>query len=322
MNMLPLPSLFEMRIFFIGARVVGYRCLKALLEAGYNIIGLLTLDEMKMEETTAFHPFDDLIEQYHLMNTRKFVDLNSKNQTDWISRLSPHLGIVVGVSQLVPHEILRIPPFGFIGMHPTLLPEGRGRAPIPWALIKGLEKTGVTLFWCESSADAGDIIAQKEVHIYYEDVSATLGKRTDDVAIQLIIENLPKIADDTVERRPQDERLATFWPLRRPADGIINWHNTRRELYNWIRGLTHPYPGAFTYLRGRKVFVFGGRESYDKHVGVPGEVLAVLPEGVLVATGKGNILLTRIQWEDSLEQDAVEAGLKPGDRLGHWECRG
>jgi len=304
-----------MRIIYIGARVVGYRCLEALLRAGANVVGLLTLDERKADITTAFQSFNDLTAQ-HGLNVCKFSNLKAPNLVSWVRSLRPNLGIVIGVSQLVDSEILQIPPLGFIGMHPTLLPEGRGRAPIPWALIKGLTKTGVSLFYCDPEADTGDLIAQEEVPVYYEDVSSTLGARTDDVAIRLLTESLPKLAAGTAPRIPQDDSRATVWLRRRPEDGVIEWSRTRRELYNFVRALTHPYPGAFTTLDGRQLWVWEARESWDERTGQSGQVLAILPHGVLLATGSGNILLTRVQWESNKEVDAKNAGLEIGDRLG------
>jgi len=302
----------EMRILYVGARVVGYRVLEALLQAGANVVGLLTLDESKQQVTTAFCHFDDLIER-HQLNVRKFTNLKDPLLTEWVRQQRPDLGIVVGVSQLIDELMLAVPSRGFIGMHPTLLPEGRGRAPISWALIKGLEKTGATLFYCDPQADTGDLLAQREVPIYYEDISSTLGSRTDDAEIELFLENLPQLAAGTAARIHQDERRATNWPQRRPEDGLIDWRKSGRQLYDWVRALTHPYPGAFTYRNGRQLFVWAARESCDQRRGKPGEILAVLPQGVLVATGSGALLLNRVAWQDSVEISAVEAGLQVGD---------
>jgi methionyl-tRNA formyltransferase len=305
----------EMRLVVLGARVVGHQCLAALLSRQANVVGLLTLDESMADLTTAFQSFDDLIARYRV-NCRKFTNLKDPDLVSWIQDLQPHLGIVVGVSQLIPPEILRLPQLGFIGLHPTLLPQGRGRAPIPWALIKGLTRTGVSWFYCEPGADTGDLLAQAEVPVYYEDVSASLGARTDEMAIRLLLESLPGLAAGQAPRLVQDESNATEWPRRRPEDGLMDWDRTRGELYNWVRALTHPYPGAFTLVASRRLFIWNARESADERTGHPGEVLAVLPHGVLVATGVGNLLLTRVQWEDDAEVDAAQAGLQMGQRLG------
>lgn len=302
------------RVIFIGARIVGYRCLHALLDANINIVGAVTLDDKKKDVTTAFKTFSDLFESYTVPN-KVFTKLNSPEIASWIRFRKPTLGIVVGVSQLISKDILEIPKMGFIGMHPTFLPEGRGRAPIPWALIKGMKSTGVSLFYCDAAADTGDILNQRRVPIYYEDTALTLGSRTDDIAIELLLENLPKLADGTAERIKQEESKATYWAKRTPEDGKINWGLRTREIFDWIRGLTHPYPGAFGILQGKKIYIWGARESLDERFGKPGEVIAILPSSVLVATGEGNILLTKLQFEGASEIDADKSELKISDQF-------
>ncbi|MBI3463401.1 MAG: methionyl-tRNA formyltransferase [Planctomycetes bacterium] len=310
-----LPAISRLRTVYIGARVVGYRCLRALLQAGANIVRLLSLDDQMAEATTAFRSFDDLIAEYKL-SSRKFRRLNTPDLIPWVCEAEADLGIVIGVSQLVPLKLLQQPRLGFIGMHPTLLPQGRGRAPIPWALIKGLTKTGVSLFYCDAGADTGDLVAQAEVPIYYHDTSATLGARTDDFAIELLLESLTKLGAGTAARISQDEGRATVWPRRRPEDGVIDWARSQRELYDWVRALTHPYPGAFTYCRDRRLWIWAASESYDGRSGEPGEVLENRPQGVLVATGNGNLLVTLAQLEHLDESPATRVGLRCGERLG------
>jgi methionyl-tRNA formyltransferase len=294
---------------------VGRRCLEALLAVRAPIAGLLTLDPSKADQTTSFAGFDDLAAA-HGLPARTFRALDGGEHLAWARERAPELGVVVGVSQLIGPELLRVPSLGFLGFHPTLLPEGRGRAPIPWALIKGLRRTGASLFWCEQGADQGDLAAQAEVPIYYEDVSETLGARTDAASIRLLLGLLPRIAAGERPRQPQDDTRATVWPRRRPEDGRIAWGQGPRALYDFVRALTHPYPGAFTLRAGRKLFVWAARESLDERRGAPGEVLAVVPQGVLVACADGAVLLTRLQWEGGPEDGAARLGLAAGDRLG------
>ena len=304
----------DLRILYIGARIVGHRCLKALLEAGAHIAGLLYLDESKAGVTTAFCSFDDLIETYRLPSM-PFTTLHDPAVLAWAAERRAEVGMVVGVSQLIGPELLTLPRQGFIGMHPTLLPEGRGRAPIPWAIIKGLKRTGVSLFWCDPGADTGDLLSQTEIPIYYEDTSALLGERADLAAARLLVESLPSLASGTAQRLPQDESRATVWARRRPEDGLIDWCGSARQVYDWVRALSSPYPGAFTYRAGRKLWVWEVRESRDQRKGAPGEILANLPHGTLVATGEGNVLLTRVQWDGEYDAGTGENGLEPGSRF-------
>lgn len=303
------------RILYVGARIVGHRCLQALLEASANIVGVLYLDESKAGVTVAHCDFDDLIRDYQL-NARPFTSLHDPEILSWTQACRPDVGMVVGVSQLVGETLLAVPELGFIGMHPTMLPEGRGRAPIPWTLIKGLQQTGVSLFWCDAEADTGELLSQARIPVHYEDTAAILGARTDEVAARLLVESLPLLAGGQPPRIPQEDGKATVWPRRRPEDGVIDWSLPKRQLYDWVRALAHPYPGAFSFSGDRKLFIWACRESFDNRTAAPGTVLEILPHGVLVACGDGAVLLTRLQWDDDVEVTASQAGLIPGDCLG------
>ena len=304
-----------LRVVYVGARVVGRECLEALLAAQVDIVGLLYLDDALADSTVAHTSYAELVEAFNL-NARAFRSLRDPALVDWLKALHPDVGIVVGVSQLLDDQMLAVPRLGFVGMHPTLLPEGRGRAPIPWALIKGLRQTGVSLFWCEPGADTGPLLAQRAVPVYYEDTASILGARTDRVAAELLVHAMAELARGEVMRIPQDESYASSWPKRRPEDGLIDWSCSSRQLYDWVRALTQPYPGAFTFAAGRKLLVWACRESHDLRRGGPGAVIDVLPHGVLVACGEGSLLLTRLQWEGEAEEVATEIGLSSADELG------
>jgi len=285
-----------MRIFFIGARVVGYDTLKALLENNFEIAGCLILDDSKKNITVAHKSFDDIITEFGLV-AKKYTSLNDYKYIGWLESLKVDIGLVIGVSNLIPKELLDIPKMGFIGMHPTLLPVGRGRAPIPWTIIKGLEESGTTIFKCDDNADTGKIIAQKKYPVYYEDTCSTLGKRSDDAVISLLLEYLPKYYNGDINLKTQDESKATYWEKRSPKDGKIDWSQSSKEIYNWIRALTKPYPGAFTYHNGIKIKIWKSKESKDLRNGLPGQIISEVPDGLLVSTGRGNIVLTKIENE-------------------------
>ncbi len=307
----------------IAARVVGHRCLEAILESGAEVCALLFLDDVKAGVTVAHSPFDDLIGKYQLQ-AQAFATLKGDQgarHLEFARQAAPDLGIVVGVSELVPDELLVLPPNGFIGMHPTLLPKGRGRAPIPWALIHDLKETGVTLFYAESGADTGDILAQAKVPIFDTDTAPVLGACTDDVACRLFVENLPKLAAGTAPRLRQNDAEATNWPRRRPEDGVIDWRKDARALYNWVRALTRPYPGAFTFVNGRKLTVWAAAESRAPCKSAPGEVIGVEGDAVLVATANGALAFTDVQWDGEAPCAPRLAGLVPGMMLGSADER-
>jgi methionyl-tRNA formyltransferase len=286
-----------MRIFFVGARVVGHNTLQALLLNGIDVVGALILDDKRKDVTVAHKNFDDLITK-HSLNAKTYTTLGKQEYVTWMQELKVDIGLVIGVSNLIPSTLLEIPRLGFIGMHPTLLPLGRGRAPIPWTIIKDLKESGTTLFICDPEADTGKILAQKSYPVHYEDTCETLGKRSDDAVIELLIDALPKYYAGELVPYLQDESKATHWGKRTPDDGVIDWSKSSKEIYNWIRALTHPYPGAFTFYKGEKVMVWRATENVDQRIGEPGEILDVIETGILISTGNGNILVTEFQGVD------------------------
>src|SRR5206468_11110387 len=142
---------------------------------------------------------------------------------------------VVGWSQLVRQPFIAGAREGVFGMHPTLLPRHRGRAPIPWAILSGLARTGVTLFEIvDETADSGSIVGQAVVEIGPEETAATLFDRLAAAHVDLVLEYVPQLVARTAPRTPQDARRASAWPRRTPADGIIDWETRARYLHDWV----------------------------------------------------------------------------------------
>jgi methionyl-tRNA formyltransferase len=168
----------------------------------------------------------------------------------------PELILVLGWYFKVPREIRELAERGCLGIHASLLPKYRGGAPIPWAIIQGETRTGVTLFHLDDELDAGDVVAQSAFAIEADDTCATVYAKAEAASIDILKQTLPALADGTAPRRPQDSAEATWFPQRRPEDGLIDWSWDARRLRNFIRAQTHPYPGAFYYQGGEKVTVW------------------------------------------------------------------
>jgi methionyl-tRNA formyltransferase len=175
---------------------------------------------------------------------------------------------------------------------------------VNWVLIHGETETGVTLHYMEEKPDKGDIVAQRAVPIASEDTALTLFARMTAAAGELLEEIYPALRAGTAPRISQDQHLASYFGGRRPEDGLIHWQQGAREIYNLVRAVTHPYPGAFTYFGGRKLFIWRGQPLAARpHAGYEtGQILACMPgEGLLVATGHGQFLITQAQWEGEPE---------------------
>jgi len=179
-----------LRVIFIGVVNVGWHCLKALLEAKANVVGIFTADKQKMVEISGMHPdyfseFDDLAQEWGVP-LYKVDNVSVPLDVEKMKGLKPDLIFCIGWPQIVRKEILQPPPCGCIGIHPTLLPERRGGAPINWCLIDGLSKSGVTLFYFDEGIDSGDIIAQQEFELTLEDTAKTVLDKVNSISMQLI----------------------------------------------------------------------------------------------------------------------------------------
>jgi methionyl-tRNA formyltransferase len=298
-----------MRTVWVSFDTIGRECLEAAAGAGAEIVGIVTLPGPVDPNRSGQCSFDDVAERQGAVLVET-DDVNAATTVDAVRALEPELVFVVGWSQLVREPFIALAPEGVFGMHPTLLPRHRGRAPIPWAILSGLARTGVTLFEIiDATADSGAIVGQVAVEIAPDDTATTLFERIAAAHVDLIREYVPQLVARAAPRIPQDPTRASSWPKRTPADGIIDWETRAPYLYDWVRAQTRPYPGAFTYAGDEKVVVWRARPVDVEHAGAAaGTIVAERPEGPVVACGEGALLL------EEIETGAPE--LNVGTRLG------
>ena len=297
-----------MRTVWVSFDTIGRDCLVAAAEGGAEIVGIVTLPGPIDPNRSGQCSFDDMAARYDaaLVETR---DVNGLDTLNAIRKLEPEMVFVVGWSQLVHDPFIAVAREGVFGMHPTLLPRHRGRAPIPWAILTGLARTGVTLFEIvDATADSGAIVGQVVIDIASDETATTLFARLADAHVELTREFVPQLIARTAPRIAQDPTRASSWPKRVPADGIIDWETRAPYLDDWVRAQTRPYPGAFTYLGDDKVIVWGARAVELSDAAPAGTVVDVRDDGPVVACGEGGLLLEEIQ------TDAGE--LTVGARLG------
>ena len=297
-----------MRTVWVSFDTIGRDCLVAAAEAGAEIVGIVTLPGPIDPNRSGQCSFDDMAARYDaaLVETR---DVNGLDTLNALRKLEPELVFVVGWSQLVHDPFVAVAREGVFGMHPTLLPRHRGRAPIPWAILTGLARTGVTLFEIvDATPDSGAIVGQVVIDIAPDETATTLFARLADAHVELTREFVPQLIARTAPRFPQDPTRASSWPKRVPADGIIDWETRAPYLDDLVRAQTRPYPGAFTFLGDDKVIVWGARAVELPEASPAGTVVDVRDDGPVVACGEGGLLLEEIQ------TDAGE--LTVGARLG------
>ncbi len=169
-----------------------------------------------------------------------------------VKSLAPELIIVCSYAMLVREDILALPVAGAVNVHGGLLPQYRGCNPIQWALLNNEVETGVTMHYMTKDFDAGDIIAQRRVPIRLEDTWREIQRRLGDATEAMLAEEMPRLLQRTNERRPQDEREARHYGRRKPGDGEIDWQGRVIDIYNLVRALVRPHPGAFCRLNGER----------------------------------------------------------------------
>jgi methionyl-tRNA formyltransferase len=291
------------RTVVLGYHNVGWTCLRVLLDAGEEVAAVYTHHD-DPEETIWFGSVADLAASRGIPVHRP-TDINQPHHVEQLRAYRPDILFSFYYRKLVSREILEIPRLGAFNMHGSLLPHYRGRCPVNWVLVRGESQTGVTLHHMVERADAGDIVAQWRIPITLQDTARSLHERIATAAAGLLQETLPDLRQGRIARTPQDLRAGSCFPGRRPADGRIDWARPAREVHDLVRAVTHPYPGAFTFLLGTRLFVWETRPGDSTAAGtnVPGRLRP--GPGLQVETASGLLHVLRCQLDGQLEMDAA-----------------
>lgn len=283
-----------MRTVFIGSIEFSWQCLEEILKKNLTeIVGVFNLEPKNSNSISDYKNLKDLAKKYNISHFY-FKNINDKNTVKKIRSLKPELILVFGLSQIIKSEILSIAKRGILGTHPTLLPKNRGRAPIPWSIIKGLKKSGLTFFYLREGADTGDIVSQSGWIISDKDDASTLYKKMTKAAKKMLNSTLPKIARG-VEKRIKQPTLSNYWPARKPEDGKISWNSSYKAIDKLIRATTRPYPGAFCYIQGQKVIIWKSQKVTTKEKVAMGIIIRSDRRGLLIKA-KGGAILAK-DWE-------------------------
>jgi methionyl-tRNA formyltransferase len=241
----------DMRFAWVGFHSEGVLALEALLEAKAPIQGVITLKPDLAAKRSGGADYGPLCERFGVP-LHYIANINEPDATALLADLACDVVFVIGWHQIVRPAALRLARLGMIGAHASLLPHNRGSAPINWAIIRGERQTGNTLFWLTEDVDAGTIIDQRPFPITPYDTCATLYGHVALTNRDMLLTLLPRLlaGEHPGTRQPPDNEPVL--PRRRPADGKIDWGTPGRMVYDFIRALTRPYPGAFSHLDGRR----------------------------------------------------------------------
>lgn len=246
-----------MRAGFVTCVKLGLSCIEEIYNVGGSLELVITLHDYLARAKSGRIYVDDFCLRHNIpvikvknINEPEAIRAIKESKIDWL--------FIIGWSQIAKKHVLEAPSKGCLGMHPTLLPEGRGRAAIPWAILKGLKQTGVTLFKLDEGVDTGPIIAQEVIGIEERDTAMTLYEKVISAHKSLIRSVWPMLVNDKVVATPQRNELASYWPERKPEDGRILPEMTVEQVDRLVRAVTRPYPGAFIILNGEKYVIWSG----------------------------------------------------------------
>ena len=289
-----------MRIVFIGAVQFSEQALVKLIHMKADVVGICTLEKSAFN---ADHVDLTPLGNKHHIPVKHTPDINSDESISWIKVLAPDVIFCFGWSHLLKSNLLNLAPLGVVGYHPAALPANRGRHPIIWALVLGLEKTASTFFFMDEGADSGDILSQRSIAITESDDAAHLYQRMTKTAYEQIEEFVPALASGTYQKIQQDHHKASYWRKRGKKDSQMDWRMSAKSIHNLVRGLTKPYVGANFELAGEEIKVWETELAINNEKNVePGKVILVDEKGVVVKTGEDAIRLLKTEPELNIKQ--------------------
>ncbi|MBI2354291.1 MAG: formyltransferase [Deltaproteobacteria bacterium] len=273
---------------------VGYRCIEELLRQGAEIALIFTHEDSPTERIW-FSSVRELAEKNGIPYLT--TDINEPENVKRVRDIAPDFIFSFYYRNMIRPVVLEIPGQGALNLHGSWLPKYRGRVPVNWAVINGETETGATLHYMVEKPDAGDIVDQEKVEIAFSDTAHDVFHKVTDAAVAVIARAWPLLRDGKGARTPMDLSAGSYFGGRKPADGLIDWTKGAVEIYNLVRGVTHPYPGAFTFIGGKKVVIWQAWPVEGD--GEPGRIMSQSP--LLVGTGKGLLEIKSLQVEGEAE---------------------
>ena len=295
----------RIRIVWVGCHEEGIVAFKTLLQTGYEITRFITLnDESFSKRSGTSREYFKYCKEYGVP-----ISLIStiKNEESYriIRDSAPDLLVVLGWSEILPERLLQIPSLGTVGAHASMLPHGRGSAPVNWALIKGEKRGGNSLMWLDKEVDNGEIIDQNGFNLTPYDTCKTVYEKvaeTNRVMLLRLIDRLSNGLPPVMNKKnvTSEELL----PRRRPKDGLMDWNLPSQKVYDFIRALTRPYPGALSFINGKRFIIWNASLLPAMPFHEPGLIVGpvISPEtsscGYLVSCSDGCIIIHDLENED------------------------
>ena len=308
-----------MRVVFMGTPEFAVPSLKALLDAGYGVVGVFTQPDRPVGRghKLAACPVKKLALERGVP-VYQFERLRNEEGLACLRALAPDIVVTAAFGQILSQALLDVPKMGTVNVHASLLPAYRGAAPINWCILNGETKTGVTTMLTDAGVDTGAMLLRRETDIGETETAAELSARLSQLGAELLIETLKGYIAGEIAPTPQDERLASRQPMLKKEMGLIDWTRSAKEIACQARGLD-PWPSAYTDCLGGTLKIYRARPAMGE--GEPGTVLrSSAKEGLFVACGEGALEVLEMQAPGGKRMNARAylAGKKiePGTKFG------
>lgn len=298
-----------MRILYFGDGEWATNSLLRLIQDGHELLGVVlrvspTDPGLRLESEQLRLP----IFQPQQVNDKEFVDQ--------VMALKPDVNLSCSYNQILRRPILETAPLGFINFHAGKLPAYRGRNVINWAIINGEHEIGITAHYIDEGIDTGDIILQRTLPIAWTDTYGDVLKNVVEAFPGLVGDSVNAVATGNIMRQPQSQNLGTYFPGRENGDEWLDWSDRSLNIYNKIRAISRPGPGAITRLESQDIIIWSA--DYDvawpQYLATPGQVVGRLAgKGALVKTGDSTILIREI---GTGKAESQVANWPLGTRLG------
>lgn len=310
-----------MRIVFMGTPDFAAGALEALIKAGHEIAAVVTQpDKAKGRSKEPIPSPVKVCALKHDIPVLQPKRIKTPEAVEELRSYGADIFIVAAYGQILSQEILDMPPLGSLNIHGSLLPKYRGASPIQRAIIDGEEKTGITIMQMDAGIDTGDMLYKKETKIGPEDDFETLHDRLTLLGGEAVVEALTLLEQGKLKPEKQDESQSCYAPLISKEMGVIDFSRPAISIDRLIRGMT-PWPSAYTGLRGKQLKIWKAVPETQRDVSghVPGEILSVEKDSVIVAAGEGAIRLLELQIEGKKRMPAHDfllgVRLEPGEIL-------
>jgi len=307
----------KMRTVFMGTPQFAVIILESLLQSSCRLLAVYTQPDKPAGRgrPVVFPPVKKLAleRQIPVIQPKTF---KSSEVVEKLSSFRPELIIVAAFGSILPPEVLSLPRFACLNVHPSLLPRHRGPSPVANTILCGDEITGVTIMVMDAGLDTGPILAQEKVGISFMNTTDSLSSKLADVGAKLLLETLPKWLGSELKPQDQDESQATYSKLITGEDAEIDWHLSALELWRRVRAY-NPWPSCYTWCRGKRLKIHKAIPLDDVAEGEIGEVVALAePPGIGVVTRQGILGLCQVQLEGKREMSADDFARGKRDFIG------